>query len=145
MNLYNKQIGGKVSLEVIRDGKKFTKEVEVIERVEPDYRFFEMITQERNLVKKLGILALDLDKDTTRLLPFKPRKVEGVIVAALAVDVSLLGEHFMPGDVVYTLNGQPVKGLRSLKKLVKELEFGASAAFHLERGGMLMYLMMQVE
>lgn len=145
VNLYNKQIGGKVSLEVIRDGKKFTKEVEVVERMEPDYRFFEMITAERNLVKKLGILALDLDKDTTRLLPSKPRATEGVIVAVLAVDVSLLGEHFMPGDVVYKLNGQPIKGLRSLKNLVKELEFGAPAVFHLERGGMLMYLVMQVE
>jgi serine protease Do len=145
VNIYNKQIGGKVSLEVVRDGKRFTKEVEVAERIEPDYRFFEMITAERNLVKKLGILALDLDKDTTRLLPFKPRKTEGVIVAALAVDVSLLGEHFMPGDVIYTLNGQPVKGLRSLKNLVKELEFGAAAAFHLERGGMLRYLIMQVD
>jgi len=145
VNLYNKQIGGKVSLEVVRDGKKFTKEVEVTERMEPDYRFFEMITNERNLVKKLGVLALDLDKDSARLLPFKPRKTEGVIVAALAVDVSLLGEHFLPGDVVYTLNGQPVKGLRGLKNLVKELEYGAPAAFHLERGGMLRYLIMQVE
>ena len=145
VNLYSKKIGGKVSLEVVRDGKKFTKEVEVTERIEPDYRFFEMITQERNLVKKLGVLALDLDKDTARLLPFKPRKTEGVIVAALAVDVSLLGEHFMPGDVIYTMNGQPVKGLRGLKKQVKELEFGSSAAFHLERGGMLRYLIMQVE
>jgi len=145
VNLYNKQIGGKVSLEVVRDGKKFTKEVGVTERMEPDYRFFEMITNERNLVKKLGILALDLDKDTARLLPLKPRKTEGVVVAALAVDVSLLGEHFLPGDVIYTLNGQPVKGLRGLKKLVKELEYGAPAAFHLERGGMLRYLIMQVE
>jgi len=145
VNIYNKQIGGKVSLEVMRDGKEFTKEVEVAERMEPDYRFFEMITNERNLVKKLGILALDLDKDTARLLPLKPRKTEGVVVAALAVDVSLLGEHFLPGDVIYTLNGQPVKGLRGLKKLVKELEYGAPAAFHLERGGMLRYLIMQVE
>lgn len=145
VNLYSKQIGGKVSLEVMRDGKKFTKEVKVVERVEPDYRFYEMITAERNLVKKLGILALDLDKDSARLLPFKPRATEGVIVAALAVDVSLLGEHFMPGDVVYKLNGQPVKGMRSLKNLVKELEYGVSAAFHLERGGMMRYLIMQVE
>jgi len=145
VNLYNKQIGGKVSLEVVRDGKKFTKEVEVVERAEPDYRFFEMITNERNMVKKIGILALDLDKDSSRLLPFKTRRTEGVIVAALAVDVSLLGDHFVPGDVIYTVNGEPVKGLRSLKTLVKELDYGASAAFHLERGGMLHYLIMQVE
>ena len=43
VNLYNKAIGGKVSLDVSRGGSKFTKEVEVIERMDPDYRFFEMI------------------------------------------------------------------------------------------------------
>ena len=95
--------------------------------------------------KKLGILAIDLDKDSGRLLPFKTRQTEGVVVAALAVDVSLLGDHFQPGDVIYTLNGMPVKGLRSLKSLVKELQFGSAAVFHLERGGMQQYLMMQVE
>jgi serine protease Do len=145
VNLYNKQIGSKVSLEVMREGRKFTKEVEVIERVDPDYRFFEMISDERNLVKKIGVLAIDLDKDSSRLLPFKTRHTEGVVVAALAVDVNLLGDHFEPGDVVYALNGQPVKGLRSLKGLVKELEYGSPAVFHLERGGMMRYLIMQVE
>ena len=145
VNLYNKQIGSKVSLDVLRDGRNFTKEVEVIERVDPDYRFFEMITAERNLVKKLGVLAIDLDKDSSRLLPFKTRRTEGVVVAALAADVSLLGDHFQPGDVVYTLNGNPIKGLRSLKGLVKDLEYGFPAAFHLERGGMMRYLVIQVE
>ena len=29
--------------------------------------------------------------------------------------MNLLGDHFEPGDVIYKLNGEPVKGLRSLK------------------------------
>ncbi|MEN8008272.1 MAG: trypsin-like peptidase domain-containing protein [Candidatus Krumholzibacteriota bacterium] len=145
VNLYNKQIGGKVALEVMRGGKKFSKEVEVIERVDPDYRFYEMITAEKNLVKKIGVLAIDLDKDSSRMLPFQTRRREGVVVASLAADVNLLGDHFQPGDVIYTLNGQPVKGLRSLKSQVKELAFGAPAVFHIERGGMQRYLVMQVE
>ncbi len=145
VNLYNKAIGGEVALEVMRGGRTFTKQVEVVERMDPDYRFFEMISDERNLVKKIGVLAIDLDKDSARLLPFKTRQTEGVVVAALAVDVSLLGDHFQPGDVIYSLNGMPVKGLRSLKTLVKDLQFGSSAVFHLERGGMQQFLMMQVE
>jgi len=145
VNLYNKAIGSKVALEISRDGKTFTAQVEVIERVDPDYRFFDMISTERNLVQRIGILSLDLDKDTTRMLPFKPRGAEGVIVAALAADVNLLGDHFEPGDVIYKLNGQPVKGQRSLKKLVKAIPFGEPAVFHLERGGMLRYLVMEVD
>ncbi len=51
----------------------------------------------------------------------------------------------MPGDVVYKVNGKSVKGLRSLKKLVKEIPYGDPAVFHLERGGMLRYLVMEIE
>lgn len=145
VNLYNKKIGSKVALEISRDGKIFTAEVEVIERMDPDYRFYDMISAQRNLVQRIGILALDLDDDTARMLPFKPRSVEGVIVAALAADVNLLGDHFQPGDVIYKINGQPVKGLRSLKKMVKAVPFGEPAVFHLERGGMLRYLVMEVD
>jgi len=145
VNLYNKTVGNKVTLEMQRGSKTFTADVKVIERIEPDYRFYEMISTERNLVKRIGILALDLDKDTTRMLPFETRGAEGVIVAALAADVSLLGDHFQPGDVIYTLNGQPVKGLRSLKNLVKEISYGDPAVFHLQRGGMLRYLVMEIE
>lgn len=145
VNLYNKAIGSKVTLEVARGSKTFTAEVEVIERAEPDYRFYDMISTERNLVKRIGILGLDLDKDTTRMLPSQPRKAEGVIVAALAASTSLLGESFMPGDVLYTVNGQPIKGLRSLKKLVRDIAYGDPAVFHLERGGMLRYLVMEIE
>jgi len=145
VNLYGKTIGGKVSLQVNRGGQTLTKSVEVVERSEPDYRFFDMISAETNLVKKLGILALDLDKDSAQLLPFKTRNPEGVVVAALSADVNLLGDSFLPGDVLYSLNGQQIKGLRSLKALVKDLDFGSAAVFHLQRGDKLRYLVMQVE
>ena len=66
-------------------------------------------------------------------------------IASAPARVNLLGEHFQPGDVIYTLNGQPVKGLRGLKSQVKELDYGKVAVFHVERGGMQMFVKMQVE
>jgi serine protease Do len=145
VNLYGKQIGGKVTLEIMRAGQQFSKQVEVIERVDPDYRFFEMISTERNMVKRIGALCIDLDNNSRQLLPFKPRGAEGVVVAALAADITLLGETFQAGDILYTLNGKPIKGLRSLKEMIKELGYGQPAVFHMERGGMLRYLVMEVE
>ena len=132
-------------VEVLREGRSITKQVEVIERVDPDFRFFEMISNERNLVPRLGILALDLDNDARRLLPMEPRMQSGVIVAALAVDTSLLGEQFEPGDIVYSMNGQTLKGLKDLKEKVKAMTYGQVAVFQLERGGQLRYLMLEVE
>jgi len=145
VNLYGKKIGDKVLVEVMRGGQTFSKQVDVVERMDPDYRFFDMISTERNLVKKLGVLCIDLDKDSARLLPFKPRGEKGVIVAALAVSTSLLGDSFQPGDIIYSLNGQAVSSLRSLKTQVKELTYGQAAVFQLGRGGELRYVMMEVE
>ena len=122
-----------------------SKMVEVIERQEPDYRFFDLITAERNLVPRIGILCLDLDKKSKALLSTKPRKSEGVIVAALSASVNLFGESFMPGDILYALNGENLENLRGLKKAVKNLDYGQVAAFQLERNGMLRYLIMELE
>ncbi|HPF69225.1 MAG TPA: trypsin-like peptidase domain-containing protein [Candidatus Krumholzibacteria bacterium] len=145
VNLYGKTIGGKVMVEVLREGRPITKQVEVIERVDPDFRFFEMISSERNLVPRIGILGLDLDNDARRMLPSAPRGQNGVIVAALAVDTSLLGERFTPGDIIYAMNGQAVESLKDLKDKVKALPYGQTAVFQVERGGQLQYLMLQVE
>ena len=145
VNLYGKTIGGKVTLEIMRQGRTLAKQVEVVERREPDYRFFDMISAERNLVPRLGILGLDLDNDARMLLPFEPRAPRGVIVAALAVDKGLLGEQFLPGDIIYALNGQPVDSLKVLKSRVDALTYGQPAVVQLERGGQLRYLMIEVE
>jgi len=145
VNVYGKTIGGKVTLEIMRQGQTIAKQVEVVERVEPDYRFFDMISSERNLVPRLGILGLDLDNDARALLPFAPRATQGVIVAALAVDTGLLGEQFQPGDIIYGVNGQPVSDLKALKSRIDGLAYGRPAVFQLERGGQLRFLLIEVE
>jgi len=145
VNLYNKTVGGKVKLAVQRGDRTFDVEVKVAERVEPDYRFFDLINAEQNLVHRLGILSINLDQKTASMLPFQPRADKGVVVAALAVDESVFGERFQPGDVLYTLNGQTIQGLRSLKELVRAVPVGEPVAFQLERGGVLRYLVMELD
>ncbi len=145
VNIYSKDIGQKVAIEINRKGQVLTKQIKVTERKEPDYRFYDMITSERNLVKKIGVLCLDLDKKSSVLLQTKPRMPEGVIVAAISATVSLFGENFIPGDIIYSLNGSKVTNLRGLKKQIKELDYGQIAIFQLERGGMLRYLMLELE
>jgi len=145
VDIYLKDIGSKAKVEIKRGGKVFTKEVEVFERIEPNYNFFDRITTEKNLIPRLGVLGLSLDKEAEQMLGAAPRHHEGVIVAALAANVSLLGEAFIPGDIIYNLNGQPVKGMRSLKKIVRELDYGARTVVQVERGGQMRYLVMLVE
>ncbi len=145
VDIYLKPIGQKVKIEAEREGRVFTAEVEVRERLEPNYNFLDRITTEKNLIERLGILGLDLDKEAELLLDTKPRRHEGVIVAALSANTTLLGQSFQPGDFIYAMNGKPVKGMRSLKQLLKEHDYGTKAVFQVERGGALRYLLMLVE
>ena len=145
VNTYGKTIGSQVTLEIMRGGKTMTKQVSVIERVEPEYRFIDLISAERNLVKRLGILALNLDNETLAILPNTPRSPEGVIVAAMSADVVLLGEHFAPGDIIYSLNGKKVADVKALRDILKGVGYGQPAVFHVERGGQLRYVMFEVE
>jgi serine protease Do len=145
VNVYGKKIGTKTTLEIMREGKTLAKQVDVIERVDPNFRFFDLISAERNLVPKLGVLCLDLDSDTLAMLPNAPRSPEGIIVAALAADQSPFGEQFAPGDILHALNGRPLKDLKGLREQLKELDYGSAAVFQIERGGRMRYLMLEMD
>ena len=144
VNLYGAPVGKPVELEILRGGKQRKVRVEVLERVDPDTRFLTMVTPEKNMIRRIGILALDIDSNTTPFLP-PMRKRDGVVVAALAVDALVFGEPFAPGDVIYELNGQPTPDLKTLRRLVRELTYGQVAIFQVQRGGQLRYLRMEAE
>ncbi len=145
VNVYGKEVGGKVAVEVLRGGQTLTKQVDVFERIDPDHRFLDRISTEQNLVKKLGLLCLDLDDDVLKLMGHPPRGRRGVIVAALAVDTTLLGEQFYPGDIIYAVNNRGIESLSDLRAKLKELPYGQIAVFQVERGGQLRYLMLELE
>jgi serine protease Do len=145
VNTYGKTIGSEVTLEIMREGRTLSKKVSIIERVDPDTRFLDMINAERNLVPRLGVLGLDLDNETRRLMPYEARTKSGVIVAALAAETNLLGERFQPGDIIFSLNGRPIDTLKSLREQLKAIGYGDPAVFQLERGGQIRYLMIEVE
>lgn len=144
VNVYGKPLEQPVSLEILRGGKKQTVTVTVIERPEPSLRFFDLVTPQNNLIRRLGILALDLDDETMRLLP-PLRRNKGVIVAAPTADASVLGQELRPGDVIYSLNGRAVSGIADLREVVKELGYGDPAVFQVERDRKLTFLTMQID
>jgi serine protease Do len=144
VNIYGKKIGGEVQLEILRGGRRLTRKVKVVERVEPNMRFLSMVTPERNLIPRIGVLVLDLDAQIRRMLP-DLRRTEGVVVAARAADAQVFGESLEPGDVIYAVNGQAVPDLRSLRQRLDGLGFGEVAVLQLERAGTLRYLTMELE
>jgi serine protease Do len=139
VNLYRRRPGESVTLEVLRGSERKLFDVEVALRADDDSPFGDLISPERNLVPELGILALEIDRALAERLPER-RKPGGILVAARTLSGPYPEEGFLPGDVIHTLNGVPVRDLASLRGALEQLPAGAPIAAHVERRGELLYL-----
>ena len=102
------------------------------------------VDPERNLVSGLGVLALDLDKDTLPLLP-NLRAQAGVIVAASATAAGIGQDALQSGDVIYAANGAPVASIAALRQVLEALPPGDPVVLQVERAGVLRYVVAERE
>ena len=139
VNLYQRTVGDKVRLAILRGMEELSLTVDVIERPDDTGRFMDMVDPTENLVQGLGVLAIDINRRIAERLP-PLRKRPGVLIAAVAGDSPATEERLQPGDIIYSLNGSNITSLSTLKSIIGQLESGASAAIHLERQGRLRYV-----
>ncbi len=66
---YRRQKGDKVAIRVLRGGGELAMTVEVDEQEEDDDFLAGMVTPEKNLVPRLGILCIEIDRKVAKLLP----------------------------------------------------------------------------
>jgi serine protease Do len=144
VNLYAREPGSVVRLEVLRGADRLALAVPVSERAGDPENLRAMVTPERNLVRRLGLLALDLDERTAPLLP--PLRGRAGVVVAAGAGPALPGEEgLMPGDVIYELNGRSVLSVAALREALGALQPGDPAALRVERQGRLLYVTVDVE
>ena len=117
----------------------------MIDSVDDPQRFADMVNPEDNLVPKLGILAIGIDKSLAAMLPGL-RNSYGVVVAAgsSATDLTT-GTGLQPGDVIYSVNRAPVATVEALRKKVDEFKPGDEVAMQIERSGRLMFVSIEIE
>jgi serine protease Do len=144
IGLYRYAVGSKLEIAVIRDGAKRTFQVTTVERRDDPQRFADMVDPAKNLVKRLGILGIDLDQKVAALLPGL-RKSSGVIVAAKGGDAAYAGDELQPGDAIYSVNTTPVTDVASLRKALDGLKETDPLVLQVERDGSLLYLTMEIE
>ena len=142
VNLYRKALGAGVALEVLRGERALRFVPLVAERPGDPANFAALVTPERNLVPRLGILALDLDERILALVP-RLRARAGVVVAAGKADAAFEGEELQPGDVIYTLNGEPVLAVAALRRKLSGLKSADPVVLQVERDGELLYVVVE--
>ncbi len=144
VNLYRRVPGDTVMISAKRGGETLVVPVVVVERPEDPDRFLALVTPERNLIPRLGALALEIDDELRRSLgPL--RGTEGVLVAARSGASSVPGDELRPGDVIYAVNGVSVRGLAELRSAVARPQPGEPLVLHVERSGRLVYVVVETE
>jgi serine protease Do len=142
VNLYGRKPGGTVNLEVGRSLQRLTVRVPVVERRDQSDVFRDLVTPEKNLISRVGILGLDLTPELARMIP-GVRGEHGVVVAGVASNAGQAGP--LPGDVIYGVNGDSVRTLGDLRTVLERIAPDSTAVLQVGRQGQLRYLTVTAE
>jgi serine protease Do len=135
--------GEKVHLEVLRGQQHLTFDVPMMERPDTMDQISSLADPEKNLVRPLGILGIEIDKRVASMAP-DLRDPFGIIVAARSNEASA-DIPLATGDVIRTLNGQPMTTLDRLRETLKALKPGAPVVLQIQRDERLLYLAFTLE
>jgi serine protease Do len=144
LDLLGYKIGESAKIEVLRGPKQFSYSVKLIERADDPQRFADMVTGPDNLVPRLGVVGITVDRQLRQLLP-DLRIPSGVVIAAKTPTAALLGEGPEPGDVIHSVNGQPVEDVASLRERLRQVKPGSPVVLQIERDGAFSYLVLESE
>jgi serine protease Do len=130
--------GDKVHIEVLRGKERLAFDVPVKEEVHQMDQITALADPEKNLVRPLGIIGIEIDSKVAAMAP-DLRDPFGIIVAArsnqASGDISLT-----TGDVIRTLNGQPMTTLDRLRSALNALPPGAPVVLQIQRDDKLQFL-----
>jgi serine protease Do len=141
VTLYRRAAGEQVALEVGRGLQRFTVRVPVVERQDPA-RLSDMVSPERNLLPRLGVLGLDLTEELAQYLSGL-REARGVVVAAAADPTGAGGLE--PGDVILAIGDATIRTLLDLRGVLDRLPAGTPVVLHVNRRGQLRYVTVTAE
>jgi serine protease Do len=144
VNLYRFPVGDKVTLEVRRGDRRLALDVSIIAEDDDPQRFADLVDPERNLVPKLGILGIDIDRRITAMLS-DLRKPYGIVVAAKAAGAEAQDVDLRPGDVIHSLNSEPVTTVQALNTALSQAKTGAAVVLQVERDDHLLYVAFEME
>lgn len=143
-DIYRRKGGEKITLVVQRGAERLTVPVTIKEQSAPWDPLADLVSPEKNLVSRLGILCIEIDKDVAQLMP-DLRRTYGLIVAARAPQGQAQFIDLQPGDVIHSVNNTPIADLPTFQEIIRRFKRGAAVVLQIERDGRLQYLAFEIE
>jgi len=137
--LFTQPAGESLKVDVLRGSEKVSLDIPVIERTHPTDRLTDVVDPEKNLVKQLGILGVEVDSQVADMVSGL-RDPTGVVVVARAAGSGALDNALTTGDVIHAVNGSPVTSLAGLRSALDKLAPDAPVVLQIERDQKFTYL-----
>jgi S1-C subfamily serine protease len=134
----SRESGDKVHLDVLRGTLRVGFDVALMDPPKDMDQISALADPEKSLVPALGILAVEVDKKIAAMAS-DLRDPFGIIVAARAAGATS-EVPLTTGDVIRTLNGEPMTTLDRLRNTLKNLPPGAPVVLQIQRDQKLMYV-----
>jgi serine protease Do len=144
MYFYMLKAGDRVKIGVLRGSEKMQMEIPVIQREHSVDLLADLVDPEKNLIAKLGIFAIEIDKKISAMLP-GVREASGVIVAAKVAGFSGEENSLAVGDVIHAINGTTVISLDFLRSALDAIKPNSPVVLHVEREGILIYITFRMD
>jgi serine protease Do len=142
--LYLHRLDQVLKLEILRGDQKKTLYVPAIEHRDQMDQLFDSADPEKNLVPRLGILAIDLTNELrSQVGPL--RIASGVVVLGRAADLIMPDTGLQTGDVIHAFNTTPITSMDTLRAAVANLKTGDPVVLQVERSDGLSYLSFEME
>jgi serine protease Do len=134
-----KEVGQKVEIEIIREGKPM--KVPVTTREMPSEPTEQKTTPERR--EWFGLRVTDITPDIAQQLGLP--KAEGVVIDNVEVGSSSQDAGLMKGDVILEVNRQKVRNENDYQNLMEKTTPGQSVLFLISRGGSTFFVSLKEE
>jgi len=143
-SLFQHAIGDQMVFDIVRGKANLQKTVALVERPPSPASLTELASNDNNLVRQLGILALTVDEKVNAILPGL-RRLSGVAVAAVPAEFIGLNPGLGTGDVIYEFNGTHINSLEELRAALATKKTHDPIALLIERQGQLQYVTLELE
>jgi serine protease Do len=142
--LYLHRLDQVLKLEILRAGQKITLYIPAIEHRDQMDQLFDAADAEKDIVPRLGILAIDITDDLRKQIGTL-RIPSGVVVIGRAADLILPDTGLQTGDVIHALNTTSITSMDALRAAVSSLKTGDPVVIQVERSDGLTYLSFEME
>ncbi len=145
VSLYRRVFGDVVTLSILREGRETKVPVAMAERQDPLANLSAASDPRQNLVPRLGILGVTVDRRIMQMLPVVRVSSGVVVVSRVAGAIDVRDGGLEVGDVIYSVNRTAVAGLAELRTALEAFKSGDPVVLQIERRGELTYLAFTIE